>query len=63
MNLVNSVERGKDKKKLLLDPISEGFLEEENSDRKRLELGRVLTIGQGQLLSCPISFTGALQDN
>lgn len=32
---------------MLLDPISEGLLEEVNFDRKEMESGRVLIVGQG----------------
>lgn len=31
----------------------QSFLEEVNFDRKRMELGRVPTTGQGQLIGCP----------
>lgn len=53
MSLVSPRERGRGKKEVLLGPISEGFSEEVNFNRERMELGRVLTTGQGQLMGCP----------
>lgn len=64
MNLVSPRKTGRGKKEELLHPISEGFSEEVNFDSKRMELGRALTTGQGQLMGCPTPpHPGALQGN
>lgn len=63
MKLVSSRERGRDKKEMLLDQISEGFLEEVNFDMKSMELGKVLIVGQRQLMGCPTPHPGTYQGN
>lgn len=48
---------------MLPDQISEGFLEEVNFDMKSMEFGKVLIVGQRQLMGCPTLHPGALQGN